>query len=228
MFNLNQTGEFSFALTGLSSKTKLCLYEKIGWKYKKVKGTSSKKGATVAGIDDILLDDGIYYLEVMSGDKGKGKFNTNYTLDITPDYLPVPTDNNNWNRAVNITDDMQDGFASLDGYVGFGDPCDCYKFYVDDLTTFDFDLEADDKEAKITVYRWDENKFKLKKVKSALEKHPKLTGPFVINQPPYQQYIPATIDNLSLDAGLYYVEVLSADKGKGKKNTEYDLQITQV
>ncbi len=38
----------------------------------------------------------------------------------------------------------------------------------------------------------------------------------------------ADIDGLNLDAGLYYVEVLSTDKGKGKYNTNYTLDITAV
>jgi hypothetical protein len=140
----------------------------------------------------------------MSGDKGKGKFNTNYTLDIAPDYFPEATDDNTWQRATQVTPD-----TNLEGFVGFGDACDCYKFYVDSLTAFDFDLSGDNKNAKLTVYDWNEAKGKLKKMKSVKLK-----------------FGEAHIDNLNLDAGMYYVEVLSADKGRGKKNTEYDLDIT--
>jgi hypothetical protein len=231
-FELNNAGEFSFALNELDAKTKLCLYEKVGWKYKKVKAVNSRNRETSVTLDDVLLDDGIYYLEIISGDKGKGKFNTDYTLEITPDYFPPATDDNAYHKATDISNEWENGIISLDGYVGLGDECDWYKLEVNSLTTFDFDLEADDKEAKITVYKWDSSKGRYKKIKRALEKHSSKT----INQPqimnydqiPYSQYMPATIDNLTLDAGLYYVEVLSADKGKGKKNTEYELDITAV
>jgi FG-GAP repeat protein/fibronectin type III domain protein len=207
-FSVSDPGQFDFALTDLDAKTKLCLYTWDRGKYKKVKSANSKLNKatweTAAEINNLLLKDGTYYLEVMSGDKGKGKFNTDYTLDITPDYFPEATDDNTWQKATQVTPD-----ASLDGFVGFGDACDCYKFEVIDLASYDFALTGDDKNAKLTVYDWNEAKGKLKKMKSVKLK-----------------YGEASIDNLRLDAGLYYVEVLSADKGRGKKNTEYDLDIT--
>ncbi len=209
-FDVDSPGEFDLALTNLSAKTKVALYVWNGKKYKKLKGANAKldkkTGLTEAHIDNILLDDTTYYLEVMSGDKGKGKCNTDYTLDITPSYFPEATDNNSWQQATEIIPDV-----SLDGFVGFGDACDWYKFQVDDLTAFGFDLTGEDKNARLTVYIWDERKDKLKKVKNAKLK-----------------FGEASIDNLNLDAGLYYVEVLSADKGKGKKNTDYNLSISEV
>lgn len=33
---------------------------------------------------------------------------------------------------------------------------------------------------------------------------------------------------LDLESGDYFVEVMSADKGKGKKNTDYDLDVTKL
>ncbi len=209
-FDVATPGEFDLALTNLSAKTKVTVYTWNGKKYKKLKGANSKldkeTGLLEAHIDNLLLDEGTFYVEVISGDKGKGKYNTDYSLDITPSYFPEVTNNNTWQDATEIVPDIQ-----LNGFVGFGDACDYYKFEVENLTAFDFDMIGEDKNARLTVYMWDDRKDKLKKVKNAKLK-----------------YGEASIDNLNLDAGLYYVEVLSADKGKGKKNTEYELDITAV
>ncbi len=203
-FDAENAGTFDFALVGLSAKVRMCLYEQVGGTYKKVKGIKSKNASYIA-MNNILLDGGIYYLEIMSEDGGAGRYNTDYSLEINTSYLPEATANNTWRRAVEITPDVQ-----VEGYVGFGDASDFYKFEVDSLTSFDIDLTGSGKNAKLNVYEWNEAKGKLKKLKSAKLK-----------------YGEASLDNLSLDAGLYYVEVLSADKGKGKKNTEYELDITQ-
>jgi autotransporter passenger strand-loop-strand repeat protein len=209
-FDVDAAGEFDFALTELDSKTRLGIYkyDSVKDKYKRVKSANAKLNKMTmkasAILNNIMLDESTYYLEVLSGDKGKGKFNTDYTLDITPDYFPDMTDNNTWQQATDIVPDV-----NLNDFVGFGDARDYYKFQVNDLTAFDFDFAGDNKNAKLTVYGWNTKKGKLKKMKSVKLK-----------------YGEAHIDNLNLDAGLYYVEVLSSDKGRGKYNTEYDLDIT--
>jgi FG-GAP repeat protein len=207
-FDVTTIGEFDFALTNLDSKAVLFLYQLDGAKFKKIKKASAKynkwNGETSASFDDILLDTGTYYLEVLSGDNGKGKYNTEYDLDVIGDSFPAATDNNTWDDATAIVPD-----TSLAGFVGFGDASDYYQFEVLNLSAYDFELSGDDKDAKLTVYQWDEVKDKLKKLSSASLK-----------------YGEARIENLNLNAGLYYVEVLSSDKGKGKYNTEYDLDIT--
>jgi autotransporter passenger strand-loop-strand repeat protein len=209
-FDVNSAGEFDFALTGLDSKAMLCLYKFDGAKYKKVKNASAKlnkiTGETAASFDNILLNTGTYYLEVLSGDKGKGKCNTAYDLSIDGTTFPDATDNNSWQDATAIAPD-----TSLAGFVGFGDAYDYYQFEVSNLGAYDFNLSGNDKNAKLTVYQWDYAKEKLKKRASTSLK-----------------YGEANINNFSLDAGLYYVEVLSKDKGKGKYNTEYDLDITSL
>ncbi len=207
-FDVASAGEFDLAISNLSAKTKLNIYVWNGKKYKKIKSTGSKFDKITdqieAHIDNLMLDEDTYYIEIISGDKGKGKCNTEYSLDITPSYLPEATDNNNWQDATEIFPDV-----SLDGFVGFGDAVDYYKFEVDSLDVFDFELAGDNKNAKMTVYEWDESKDKYKKVATASLKNGE-----------------AMLDDISLDAGLYYVEVLSKDKGKGKYNTEYELNIT--
>ncbi len=208
-FDVASAGEFDLSISNLSAKAKLNIYVWNGKKYKKIKSAGSKfnkiTGQIEAHIDNLMLDEDTYYVEVISGDKGKGKCNTEYSLDITPSYFPEATDNNSWETATEITLD----FNMENGFVGFGDAVDYYKFEVDSLDVFDFELAGDNKNAKMTVYKWDDNKDKYKKVASARLKNGD-----------------AMLDNISLDAGLYYVEVLSKDKGKGKYNTEYELNIT--
>ncbi len=208
-FTPESSGLFNIELAGLNSNTtmKVWYYDEDKGSYKGIKGAKGSEKTGFAELEGLLLSgDTDYYVEIISGDKGKGKCNTEYDLFIEGAYFPETTDNNTWQNATEIVPDVQ-----LDGFVGFGDACDCYKFEVASLTSFDFDLTGEDKNAKLTLYRWDENKDKLKKVaKTSLK------------------YGEASIDNLNLDAGIYYVEVLSADKGKGKKNTEYELDITVV
>ncbi len=204
VFDVDSAGEFNIALTGLDAKTRLTLYREDELngivKYKKISSINSKDDS--AFLDNLLLNDGTYYIEILSGDNGRGRFNTDYELDVAGDLLPEYTDNNSWADATTV------GLGSIDGYVGFGDAVDYYKFDVGALDVFDFELTGDDKDAKLTIYEWDYSKDKFKKVAAASLKNGE-----------------AMLDNISLDAGLYYVEVLSKDKGKGKFNTEYELNI---
>ena len=205
---VDQAGEFDFALAGLDEKAKLTLYVFDGGKYKKVASSTAKysnwTGQYEAMFDNELLEAGTYYVEVLSGDKGAGKCNTDYDLTVTGDYFPAATANNSWDSATEITP-----ATNLSGYVGFGDPSDFYKFEIADLASYDFELIGEDKDAKLTLYKWDDDKDKLRKVECAGMK-----------------YGYAEISAMNLDAGLYYVEVTSTDKGKGKYNTNYDLDIT--
>ena len=203
-FDVANAGMFDFTLTGDDKNAKITVYayDETKDKYKKLKNTSLKNGA--AAIDDLLLDVGTYYVEIVSADKGKGKKNTDYTLNIVTDYFPEATDDNSFELATAY--DL-DG-AGADGFVGFGDAYDYYTFDVANAGMFDFTLTGDDKNAKITVYAYDETKDKYKKLKNTSLKNGA-----------------AAIDDLLLDVGTYYVEIVSADKGKGKKNTDYTLNI---
>ena len=94
-----------------------------------------------------------------------------------------------------------------DEWVGFGDAVDFFKF---DLTanqagTYGFSLNADvDKSAKMTIYKVAMNS----KGKTVLTKV-KLNRDGIVQ----------------LGAGEYAVQVISADKSKGKKNTDYGISI---
>ncbi len=208
-FDVAAAAEVDFALTGLSTDAFLTIYKQVNGKYKIIKKTRSiTDGDTrsiLANIDRIQLDEGTYYLEVMSADKGKGKCNTDYDLNATTTSYPLATANNTWEDATFVPPELN----LDDGFVGFGDPCDFYKFQVNDLAEYDFALKGTDKNARLILYYWDDNRNKLKKLANCTLKDGE-----------------ANINGVNLDAGLYYVEVLSADNGNGKKNTVYDLNIT--
>ncbi len=223
-FDVSNPGQFNIALTELDSKVMLGLYVFDGAKYKKVKSASAKTdkvtGETAAVLEDILLDNGTYYLEVASGDKGKGKCNTNYTLDITPDFLPPKSDDEFDFKTgagtpevivLNAQDD-----ATTSGWVGFGDPQDVYIFDVANAGVFNIDLTDLDARAGIAIYYEDDSKGSVtyKRAKSAGAKYDKITGETV-----------ASLGNLLLNSGTYYLEVISGDKGKGRDNTNYTLNI---
>ena len=199
-FTLDQAGSFDFELAELSSKASFTLYNSDGKKLKRANARGDS-----ASINDILLDTGTYYVEVLSGDKGNGKYNTGYDLNITGTYFTAASDDNSFAAAAAY--DLDGGGAS--GWVGFGDAYDYYTFDVTKAGTFDFSLLGDDRNAKLTVYAYDETRDRYKKLKGTSLK----SGT-------------ADIENLLLDTGTYYVEVMSADKGRGKKNTDYDLDVT--
>ena len=223
-FDVSNPGQFNIALTKLDSKVKLGLYVFDGAKYKRKKSASAKTdkvtGETAAVLEDILLDNGTYYLEVVSGDKGKGKCNTNYTLDITPDFLPPKSDDEfdfktGTGTPEAIVLNAQDD-ATTSGWVGFGDPQDVYIFDVANAGFFNIDLTDLDARAGIAIYYEDDSKGSVtyKRAKSAGAKYDKITGETV-----------ASLGNLLLNSGTYYLEVISGDKGKGRYNTNYTLNI---
>ncbi len=223
-FEVAEAGEFNLTLTGLEAKTMLCLYEYDLAKdsYKKVKSVSAKTdkttGETSASLDDLLLDAGAYYLEVMSGDKGKGKCNTDYSLEITPDYFPsASVDEFDFKGGAGAPETMDlnpQADSSTSGWVGFGDPQDVYQFEVDSAGEFDFALTDLEAKASLCLYWYDAERDRYQRIRNASAKTDKVTGENI-----------ASFNNILLESGTYYLEVLSGDKGKGKCNTDYTLEI---
>ncbi len=205
MFDLAAAGEFNFALTGLNAKARINLYHQYEknnkLRYDKI--ASGKFKDAMAVIDGILLDGGSYYIEVLSGDKGRGKFNTEYAIGIDGSFLNGVTDNNNWEDAVEV------GTGRVDSYVGFCDPVDFYKFSVLTPDSYDLNLSGEGNNAVMAIYEWDAARDKYREVANSRLRRGE-----------------AIIAGLELDAGLYYVEIISADRGHGKKNTGYELNVS--
>jgi FG-GAP repeat protein len=221
-FTVETAGKFDFALEGLSSKALFNLYSEYSHlgmtKYKKQKGAKSR-GTNVA-INDILLTAGDYYIEVISGDKGKGKYNTDYDLNINGNYFPeCSVDEYEFKYGIGtpcsvVLDDDAD--ASVSDWVGLSDAQDVFKFTVDKAGEFDFALTDLSSKASFNLYYEYDHRgvTKYKKKKGASARYNKITGK-----------TSAAFDNILLGAGDYYIEVVSGDKGKGKQNTDYDLNI---
>ena len=116
-------------------------------------------------LNNILLESGTYYLEVVSGDKGAGRFSSGYTLDVVPDYFPDASfDEMNFRNGSGSPSDLlsldQDADGSVSGWVGFGDGQDVYELAVDQAGEFDFALTGLDEKAKLTLYVFDGGKYK--------------------------------------------------------------------
>ncbi len=216
-FSAAQAGEFYFDLLNLDERCVINVYqeeEKNGIKkYKRIAGKSTVydpvEDTVSASLQNIMLDVGEYYVEILSGDRGAGKRNTDYYLEVFADIFPVATANNTWQQATNIDAEFVDNSAEITGYVGFGDIYDYYMFQSNSVAVYDFALQGDDKDAKLTIYKWDDAKNKLQKLANCS-----------------LQDGEAAINDLWLGTGDYYIEILASDKGKGKCNTDYTLDIT--
>jgi autotransporter passenger strand-loop-strand repeat protein len=201
-FISNGNGEFDFGLTGLSSKIKgsIIHYDAARDRYKRIASIKTDKNTGLTAVHDVLLRDGeTYYAVIESVDKGKGKYNTDYTLDIDGEYFPNATNDNSWQTAQVLTD------TPVDGWVGFGDNSDWYQFDLTSAGTVDLKLSNLQSDANMNLYYYDDNKNKLKRVGKA-----KLKG---------------TADELIselVDAGTYYAEVIP---GKKVNNASYNLDL---
>ena len=227
-FTVDTAGEFDFALTNLDARASVNLYSEYDnrgtTRYKKVKGGSSRKdrntGLTSASFGDVLLDTGTYYLEVLSGDKGRGRENTEYTLDIDGFYFPDSSDDEfdfrNGSGSADSISLNANADATVTGWVGFGDGQDVYEFTVDTAGEFDFALTNLDARASVNLYSEYDNRgtTRYKKVKGGSSRKDRNTG-----------LTSASFGDVLLDTGTYYLEVLSGDKGRGRENTEYTLDI---
>lgn len=213
---LTDSGSYNFTVSELDNAAKVTIYEVVTnskgvqslkqLKSITVKPKTDKLGivtnsGTIAGI---LLDSSKeYYLQVQATGAAKA-LNTDYDIGITGTVFDNQYNhvaNNTWDAAEVGTLDLAAGITG--DWVGFGDAADWFKFSIADGENgaYGFNLELDvQKAAKLTLYSVDANG-KLKTVK--------LGSNGVAN----------------LAAGDYALLVASADKGKGKQNTGYDLTV---
>ncbi len=193
-------GQYSFNLGGLNGKAKLTLYSSAMKKIKSVTASAGKTGV----IKDRFLSAGTYYISVEAPGWKKGQ-SSDYNVTVT---------GTAYNRGDNSDDtlttakDLDLSSGVLSDWVGFGDAIDYRKFTLSDTRTLSFVLSGSAKMAKMTLSRLDGNG-KLKTVKKTT-----IAANGLIQW-----------NNLELGPANYYLAVESADKGKGKKNTDYSLNI---
>jgi peptidase C10-like protein/FG-GAP repeat protein/CARDB protein/pre-peptidase/Calx-beta domain-containing protein len=195
-------GEFDFSLTGLSTKIKgsVVHYDATKGKYKRIASLKTDKKTGLTATNNLLLRDGeTYYAVIASADKGKGKYNTDYTLDITPDYFPTATNDNSWQTAQALTD------VPVDGWVGFGDNSDWYQFDLAAAGAVELELSELQSDANMFLYYYDNTKNKLKCIIKAKSKG--TTDEFISGMG---------------SADTYYVEVIP---GKKVNSASYNLDL---
>ena len=195
----NRAGQVFIGVSGLTAKVKVTLYRADG---KKLKSVSLSKDSADIFKGGLLLDRGTFYLSVESGDKGKGKQNSDYTLTVNDHYFPAATDDDTIETSDWIDLD-ENGRASVKGWVGYGDAADCYR--IDPLRAGTVSITLSDVTAKLKVTLYSRGK----KIKTLSVK----PGG-------------GSLEGLVLPAMPVYILVESGDKGKGKQNSGYTLDIT--
>ena len=192
-------GRVYIGIGNLTAKVKVTLYRADG---KKIKSVSLSKDNADIFKGGLLLDREAVYLSVESGDKGKGKQNSDYTLTVNDHYFPAATDDDTIETSDWIDLD-ENGRASVKGWVGYGDAADCYR--IDPLRAGTVSITLSDVTAKLKVTLYSRGK----KIKTLSVK----PGG-------------GSLEDLILPAMPVYILVESGDKGKGKQNSGYTLDIT--
>ncbi len=122
---MDKNGTLTLGLTGLTGDATLSLLDAKG----KVLKTSANKGNASESIANLLLTSGTYYVNVAPV---KGVNSAAYTLTHAENYFPDDKAANTWQTAKDI--------ATIDNWVGFGDPADCYKLAMTGAGTLTLNL----------------------------------------------------------------------------------------
>ena len=193
--DIADAGVYRFTLDDLDGDAKLTLYTLKNGRLKKLKTASGKAGRDGV-IRELLLDAGTYYVAVEASGRTK-KGGTDYDVEIIGStFTKGDVTNNDFSSA----DELPSGGVAR-GWVGFGDASDYYRFSLDRSGFHDFALAAEKGGATLTIYREIGGKMKVvRKIQAG-----------------------KAVADLELDRGTYYLQVQSGDKGKGKKNTDYEI-----
>ena len=193
--DITDAGVYRFTLDDLDGDAKLTLYTLKNGRLKKLKTASGKAGRDGV-IANQLLEGGTYYLSVEASGRTK-KGGTDYDVEIIGStFTKGDVTNNDFSSA----DELPSGGVAR-GWVGFGDASDYYRFSLDRSGFHDFALAAEKGGATLTIYREIGGKMKVvRKIQAG-----------------------KAVADLELDRGTYYLQVQSGDKGKGKKNTDYEI-----
>ena len=193
--DITEAGVYRFTLDDLDGDAKLTLCTLKNGKLKKLKTASGKAGRDGV-IRELLLDAGTYYVAVEASGRTK-KGGTDYDVEIIGStFTKGDVTNNDFSSA----DELPSGGVAR-GWVGFGDASDYYRFSLDRSGFHDFALAAEKGGATLTIYREIGGKMKVvRKIQAG-----------------------KAVADLELDRGTYYLQVQSGDKGKGKKNTDYEI-----
>ncbi|MPN23712.1 hypothetical protein SDC9_171105 [bioreactor metagenome] len=166
--------------------------------------TVSANAGKIGTLKDRFLTAGTYYISVAAPDWKKGQ-SSDYSVTVTG--IAFNRGNNADDTPATATDlDLSTGVFS--DWVGFGDAIDYRKFTLTEVQNLYFVLTGAPGMAKMTLSRLNDSG-KLKTVQKATLASNSL----------------AQWNALELGPGDYYLAIESADKGKGKKNTDSSLGI---
>ena len=202
-----QAGAVNISIT-TTSKVKVTLY--AADRKKKIASTTLSKAGTYSNIfkKDALCQAGPIYLVVESGDKGKGKYNADYTLNLTNTLFPAANTSQTSRAQLVLTQTTPDQLTgSYSDFTGFGDPADYYYFVSDRAGSVNISITTSAK-VKVTVYSAEQKKL----ASVTLSKAGTYTDIFK--------------KAALCQAGSIYLVVESGDKGKGTHNAFYTLNLT--
>ena len=222
---LANDGTYSFTVSGVSQKVKLTVYSvDANGKLKSLKSitvNAPKSGVASGMIQNLLMDAGSYYVAVEATDWKKG-VGTDYNVSMSGSVYNNAKNglnNGSWDAAGVETLTLSTGKAVSGEWVGYGDASDYFAFKVgadgSAAGQYTFKLTSADGSslngnATFTVYQ---KKYNSKGAASVSK-----VGSFTNNK--------ADSITLDLGEGEYFMAVDSADKGKGKKNMGYDIDVT--
>ncbi|WP_277200791.1 fibronectin type III domain-containing protein [Victivallis vadensis] len=222
---LANDGTYSFTVSGVSQKVKLTVYgvdAKGNLKsLKSITVNAPKSGVASGTIQNLLMDAGSYYVAVEATDWKKG-VGTDYNVSMSGSVYNNAKNglnNGSWNAAGVETLTLSTGKAVSGEWVGYGDASDYFVFKVgadgSAAGQYTFKLTSADGNnlngnATFTIYQ---KKYNSKGAASVSK-----VGSFTNNK--------ADSITLELGEGEYFMAVDSADKGKGKKNMGYDIDVT--
>ncbi len=199
--NLDKAGMLSFTPDVMRGKLTLEVYNSAGKKLRSVTVSAAGKG-----IENLLIDDHAAYLGVVSADRGKGGYNTDYSAgiffrrfqDSDNDSIAAPR------RAIGAGDN------TAAGWVGYGDPCDYYQLALHSPGWYTFSMDEElESTTKVTLFVKDaKSKTGYKSIKSAAGKNPK----FSILLTPAEEYV---------------VEINSTGAAKGSQ-TDYSFRVDGI
>lgn len=196
-------------LSGKTSGIKLNIYNVAG---KKVKSYTVKPGSmTLPGLLwDVSKYGRNYYVEIVSANKNT---TAKYTIEADQNLFEAATPNVDFASAASITIDADGNGKFTNGWVGFGDQADYYKFTTAEngALTLNFTMRQQNEKTKykVTLYNGEGRKVKSVTLKGDLGSVSNIFKK----------------DVLALQ-GTYYLVVESGDKGKGKQNGYYDVSVS--
>lgn len=208
--NISTPGYYNFNIHDLQNKVKMTVYTIDGKGKKKSLGSlsySPAKGNSASLKKPLLLDRGTYYIAVEAPNWKSGK-NTDYALGAMAGELYVKADDGTNNTRSGAQEILFSEGGVRDQWVGFGDSADNFYFTVPEERgskyTFVFNGGKGMANLKITLYNG-----KSYKTLDTLK-----TGETAV----------LDFDRLKVQSGdRIYLEITSADNGKGKKNTDYSV-----